>query len=199
VAGIVRDNPTVVSLEESAAQEFTGVYKISNTEDRVITKNGSQFYSQRTGGNKFEIFPYAMDAFYFKDSPTRMKFIRNAQGTIESVEVQGREYIAQKAIRTNKPIPLDRVVIALDKAIFDRYVGEYELAPGFIIKVWREGDEFKTQATGQQALDIFAESETKFFIKVVDAQLEFKSDDEGNVSEVVLFQGGRQMPGKKIK
>jgi CubicO group peptidase (beta-lactamase class C family) len=199
VAGINRQSPSAIQLDEPTAQEYIGVYKISNTEDRVITKKGSQFYSQRTGGNKFEIFPYAKDAFYFKDSPSRLKFIRNTEGKIESAEMKGREYVAQVATRTNKPLPVDRVEIALDNAIFDRYVGEYELAPGFIIKVWREENKFRTQATGQQPIDIFAESETKFFLKVIDAQLEFKQDDEGNVSELVLFQGGRQMLGKKIK
>jgi CubicO group peptidase (beta-lactamase class C family)/uncharacterized protein YneR len=199
VAGIKRDNLTAVSLDEPTAQEYVGVYKISNTEDRVITRNGSQFYSQRTGSNKFEIFPYAKDAFYFKDSPSRLKFVRNQEGKIESVEMKGREYVTQIAIRTNKSLPAERIEISLDHTVFDRYVGEYELAPGFIIKVWREENKFKTQATGQQPIDIFAESEVKFFLKVVDAQLEFKQDDEGNVSELVLFQGGRQMLGKRIK
>lgn len=199
VAGVKRDDLVPVSLSEQDAQEYVGVYKISNSEDRVITRNGTQFYSQRTGSSKFEIFPYAKDAFYFKDSPSRLKFIRNQEGKIESVEMKGREYVAQVATRTNKPLPVDKAEVAIDNAVFDRYVGEYELAPGFIIKVWREENKFKMQATGQQPLDVFAESETRFFLKVVDAQIEFKNDDEGNVSELVLFQAGRQMPGKKIK
>lgn len=44
-----------------------------------------------------------------------------------------------------------------------------------------------TQLTGQGKLPIFAQSETMFFLKVVDAQLEFAAD----ASSVVLHQGGR--------
>ena len=44
-----------------------------------------------------------------------------------------------------------------------------------------------TQLTGQGKLPIFAQSETMFFLKVVDAQLEFAAD----ASAVVLHQGGR--------
>ncbi len=47
--------------------------------------------------------------------------------------------------------------------------------------------------------EIFAETETKFFLKVVDAQVEFIKDASGTVTGIVLNQGGRQLPGKKIK
>jgi hypothetical protein len=56
-----------------------------------------------------------------------------------------------------------------------------------------------TQATGQAPLPIFPESETQFFLKVVDAQVRFNSDETGNVNSLTLFQGGREMPAKKVK
>jgi CubicO group peptidase (beta-lactamase class C family) len=199
VAGIKHNNHSVVSVNEQAAQEYVGVYKISENEERIISMKGNQFYSQRTGGPKFEIFPYVTDAFYFKDSPSRLRFIRNNEGKIEAMEMNGREFIAQVCIKTNKPVPQDKVEVEIDVAVFDKYVGEYELAPGFIIKVWRDDTLFKAQATGQPPFEIFAESESKFFLKVVDAQLEFKKDDLGKVTELVLQQGGNEMPGKKIK
>ena len=199
VSGVKMEFPTTVSLEESVAAEYAGVYQINEKEDRIITRRENQFFSQHSGGTKFEIFPYAKDAFYFKDSPSKLTFTRNSQGKIETVEMKGREYILQVAVRTNKQLPSDRTQIELDTTIFDRYAGEYELSPGFIIKVWREEKTFKAQATGQPFFEIFAESETKFFLKVVDAQLEFYKDESGSISSLTLFQGGRQMPGKKIK
>ena len=54
------------------------------------------------------------------------------------------------------------------------------------------------QLTGQPAFDIFPESETQFFLKVVDAQLSFVKDDKGQVTELILKQGGEQR-AKKVK
>jgi hypothetical protein len=48
-----------------------------------------------------------------------------------------------------------------------------------------------TQLGGQRALPLFAESETLFFLKVVDAQVEFVRDQTGAVTHVVMRQGGR--------
>jgi hypothetical protein len=56
-----------------------------------------------------------------------------------------------------------------------------------------------TRATGQGAFEIFAESETRFFLKVIDAQVEFVKDAAGMVTGMILFQNGRRTPGKKIK
>ncbi len=200
VAGISNaKEPETLSLTEAALEEYTGVYQISDKEDRIISRKGTQLFSQRTGGTKFEIYPYEKDAFFFKDSQARLNFFRNAEGKLDAVELKSRDFIPQRATRTNKPIPTGRTEIELAGEVFDAYTGEYELAPGFIIKVWREEKSFKAQATGQPAFDIFAESETRFFLKVVDAQVEFNKDDTGKVVSMTLFQNGAQVPGKKIK
>jgi D-alanyl-D-alanine carboxypeptidase len=52
VAGINKQTPTVISLEESVVGEYPGVYKISEKEERIITRKGNQFFSQRTVRNE---------------------------------------------------------------------------------------------------------------------------------------------------
>jgi CubicO group peptidase (beta-lactamase class C family) len=92
--------------------------------------------------------------------------------------------------------PKDVVVPA---SILETYVGDYQLAPNFILTVTKEGDKMITQATGQGKIEIFAESETKFYPKVMEAKIEFVKDESGKVSKLILNQGGRTMEAKKIK
>ena len=54
-----------------------------------------------------------------------------------------------------------------------------------------EGDQLITQITGQPKVPIFAESETMFYPKVVDAEIEFFRNEKGQVTHLVLHQGGR--------
>jgi hypothetical protein len=75
----------------------------------------------------------------------------------------------------------------------------YEIAPGFILTVTREGDRLMTQATGQQKVEVFPSSETEFFLKVVDARITFVRGPGGTVDELVLHQGGRDMQAKRRK
>src|SRR2546429_9750201 len=72
----------------------------------------------------------------------------------------------------------------------DLYVGSYQLAPNFVLKVTRDGDHFMTQATGQGWVEIFPEGDHDFVAKVVDAQITFVTDGHGHATELILHQGG---------
>ena len=45
----------------------------------------------------------------------------------------------------------------------------------------------------------FPESETRFFLKVVDVQVSFQRDDTGEVNQIIYHQGGQDMPGKRVE
>lgn len=63
--------------------------------------------------------------------------------------------------------------ITISAEIMDTYVGKYELSPGFIIAISRTEEQLFAQATGQPTIEIYPASETRFFIKEVDAQITF--------------------------
>ena len=104
----------------------------------------------------------------------------------------GRRRTTSAAICSTPPLPLTQnfppppaIAHARSRSIrrcFDRYVGRYQLAPAAIITVTRDGGRFLAQLTGQPAFEIFAESEKKFFLKVVDAQLTFEIDAQNKAS-----------------
>ena len=86
----------------------------------------------------------------------------------------------------------------LPDAVLQSYVGNYELKPGFILTVTKEGSQLKAQATGQPAFEIFPKSNTEFYVKVVTAQITFNQNNAGSVESLTLFQGGQEIIGKKI-
>lgn len=81
--------------------------------------------------------------------------------------------------------------------VLKQYAGEYELAPGFIITITVENDKIFGQATGQNKFEMFAEKENLFFLKVVEAKVEFKKDEKGVVKSLILYQNGQEIPGEK--
>ena len=95
------------------------------------------------------------------------------------------------------PEEIKSVEIAADT--LKKYAGEYQLAPNFVITVTVEDGKLMAQATGQPKFQLFAKSESEFFLTVVDAQVTFVKNDKGEVTSLVLHQGGRDTPGQKIK
>ena len=55
------------------------------------------------------------------------------------------------------------------------------------------------EPTGQGIFPLFAESETDFFLRVVNAQVSFTKNDTGEVTGLVLHQGGRDQPAPKAR
>lgn len=90
-----------------------------------------------------------------------------------------------------------KVAIELDPAIYEQYVGIYQLSPDFSIEIKTKDGKIYCQATGQGDLEMFPESETKFFLTKVDADITFVKDETGKVIKLILFQGGMEMPGIK--
>jgi hypothetical protein len=89
--------------------------------------------------------------------------------------------------------------IKVDPKLYDAYAGEYELAPGFTITVTHEGEKLMAQATSQPKFELFPASETDFYLKAVPAQVSFVKNEQGQVTQLILTQGGRKTPGKKIR
>ena len=112
---------------------------------------------------------------------------------------QGGRDMAAKRLAAEAPPAKERKEIALDGTVLDRYVGRYQLAPGFFVAITREGGQLFLQATGQGKAPMFAESETEFFLKVVDAQVTFVREGEGPASKLILHQNGMDLPAPRTE
>ena len=104
--------------------------------------------------------------------------------------------------------PRERVIVKVDPRVYDSYVGEYEIAPGFILVVTKEGDKLMSQAmprplppsaAGQPKSEMFPESETTFFVKDADATFTFIKNNNGQVIQVNIQRTTRLFPARKIK
>jgi CubicO group peptidase (beta-lactamase class C family) len=94
--------------------------------------------------------------------------------------------------------PPRRSIAKIDPRIFDSLVGSYEIEPDFVLTFRREGKRFVSQATGQEPVEVFPQSEHEYFAKVVDALISFEMNDQGQAIALTLHQGGRDMPGKRL-
>lgn len=93
--------------------------------------------------------------------------------------------------------PKQHTAIDVSSDVLARYVGTYQLAPAMTLEVTMKDGALYVQPTNQPTFRLWPESETDFFLKEVDAQVTFKRDAQGNVTGLVLHQGGQDMPAPK--
>jgi CubicO group peptidase (beta-lactamase class C family) len=95
--------------------------------------------------------------------------------------------------------PVVRKTVTVPNEVLDSYVGEYELSPQMKVVISRRDNTLYAQGTGQGEVGLYPEANNKFFLKVVDANIEFISDNTGKITKFILHQSGQTMDAKKVK
>ncbi len=157
-----------------------GWFIMEKEEDTIIWHGGL------TGG-------YATFSGFSKNQNIGVIVLSNSVANIDDIGM----HILDSA--TELITPKLYTVVEVDDSILENYVGDYELVPGFILSITKEGSQLSAQATGQGINPIFPESEKRFFLKIVDAQIEFNLDEKGEVESLTLFQAGQEIVGKKLE
>jgi CubicO group peptidase (beta-lactamase class C family) len=104
------------------------------------------------------------------------------------------KYLKDMGVKVEEP-----AAIKVSKEILEMYTGKYEVAPSFIITITVEGEQIFAQASGQPKFEIYPESDDTFYLKVVEAKIKFNKDITGKCTGLTLYQGGREIPGKKTE
>ncbi len=150
----------------------------------VQTANGRRVVQHGGGIEGFNTF-----LAYYPDTRLTVAVLANINGEVPGqIAAKLADVAFGRAVQTTS----ERTAIPLPVATLSKYVGTYELAPGAHMMIRLAGDHLTTQLTGQQQIPLFAESETKFFMKVVDAQVEFFTDASGAVTHAVMYQNGHE-------
>lgn len=183
-----------VELDPAYAATLAGTYDFADGSTRIITVEGSQLYSQRPGGSRFKIFPQTRTLFSFESGFTVLEFSLD-QGNVKEVVFRDRSGKSLRGVVSTRPAEA-RVEVALGPEVLKRYVGTYELMPGFNLVISLENNRLMSQATGQAKVELFASSETKFFLKVEAVDVEFTSNAAGTY-DLVVYQGGQKLAGKR--
>lgn len=196
--GLPTEKPKPVLLPAATLDEYVGVYRIADDDRRIVRRAGDRLTIERTGGSRSELQAAARDHFVYPNGESELRFLRDAPGTVTAQQYIPRFGPIRVSEKTADPIPADKQAVRVDPKVFDAYLGTYELTPSLAIVVSRDGDRLIGSPSGQKPVELHPLSETRFFIKEVDAEVEFVRDETGKVGKLVLYQGG-ELEGKRVK
>lgn len=141
----------------------------------------SRWHNGGTGG-------YASMMVVIPDSGIAVVVLSNT-GAYNQITTLGEQLAAIVAGKNLTP-PILRQQVSVDPAVLQSYVGVYSFNPVVALTITYENGSLKAQMTGQDAYPLSPESESKFFFKVVDAQVSFVKDSAGQVEKLILHQNG---------
>ena len=177
-------NPVVQMLPEESPGTFYG-YGL------VIDNHLGQKRVQHNGG----ISGFASSLSYYPDENLTIAVLSNLE-TAPSGQIAND----LAAIALNQPyeIPEQKEPIALDPALYEKYIGNYQLLPEMQVEISVDNDQLIAQATGQDSFVLYPTSETEFFAQAVDITVTFSLTETGTVEGFTLTQMGQELFAPKI-
>lgn len=186
-----------ITLAPGVLDHYVGQYALAPGFILTVRREGPQLMAQATGQPAAPIYPESKTEFFYKVIDAQITFTLGPDGVATGLVLHqnGRNLPAKKI---GSPPPTQPKAILLPASALEKFVGKYQLTPDFFITITQSGVQLSAQATNQPAFPIYPESANEFFLKVVDAQITFQIDSAGRVTDLVLHQGGRDMPGKRV-
>jgi CubicO group peptidase (beta-lactamase class C family) len=133
---------------------------------------------------------------YYPESKVMVAVLGNLNGPTPQ-QIAGR--LGAVAHGDAVTLQSERKEITLDVEVLRRYVGAYEMSPGTAMLITLDNNQLVSKLGNQPAVPIFPLAETRFFPKVVDAELEFSGRDaQGRATHLTLHQNGRDMVAKRL-
>jgi hypothetical protein len=132
---------------------------------------------------------------YFPDSRITVAVLANVNGNAPTLIAEQLGRLAHgDTVRTNT----ERTQIELPRGKLEGLVGSYELTPMATMVITVEGNQLVSRLGSQPAIPLFAETETKFFPRVVEAEMEFELGADGKAAALVLRQNGQQRRAPRL-
>ena len=185
-----------IEIPNSILQRYAGIYENEAGDPFVISVEDGKLFAQRGRNPSTLVKAFEPNKFFFDDPMIMVEFSAGQEGEIDQLIIRSRS--GNESWKKTDKMALIDPAIQVNEEILEMYTGEYEMTPQFAFTVTREKQQLFLQATDQDRLEMFAEAENKFFLKVNDARFEFVNES-GQITKVIMRQGGRTAEAMKIK
>jgi hypothetical protein len=206
--------PPAIKPDPTNFKDYAGVYELQAMSGRLVSNSSSKkmyfyitrkkdtLFVQTTGGSPAPLVPIAKDAFISSDNGAdslfyaTYHFLRGDNGKVKAMKIKGalNMLMARTEPKTNLPLPKKKKAIHLPANVLQQYAGKYVYTGGahFIINITVKSDKmYITSSLRQTPDELFPASKTKFFSKVVDAEIDFTKNKNGKVTGLIAHRTGK--------
>jgi CubicO group peptidase (beta-lactamase class C family) len=197
-----------VAVSPAVLAQYVGTYTLANGQNFVITLVGGKLVSRLALQDDLPIFAESESKFFAKALDAQFTFVRDPQShAVDHLVLfqNGADHIAKRAP--------DHATIVLPPAVLAAYSGVYqmdlkvvyptgatEVRPPANVTVKTEGDHLTFQfGDGAPFIPIFAENETTFYPKAMEAKVSFSRDNATQaITGIIYTVAGHDRFGKKL-
>ena len=192
-----------IEIQRSLRGDANRVLSAAMTKQMLVAGQGKYGLGLEIGGSPENPF-FAHGGINQGFEGVLVTYQRSGDGAVVMTNAQGGQRLANDILRSIASVygwpdfhPMVRATVRVDPSILATYTGIYKLKPAFSMAIMLENGQLMAQATHQHKFPVFPESQSMFFFKAIDARIEFFSEENGQISHLVLHQNGNDMRGER--
>lgn len=181
-----------LAVDENTLKSYTGRYDYGRGAVLIVSLDGRQLNAQMTGQPMFPIFPSSKNEFNWKVVEAKVKFETDESGNVTHLihNQNGQQLKAQKL--------KDETPVQVNPAIFEKYVGKYDLGNQAVIEVLTDGDKLMFIGPNLPKYQLLPASDTEYFAREANVRITFKVNESGSVDAIDLNNSGALTTAKRI-
>lgn len=190
--------PAAVPVASEDLDRLVGTYRGSDVGTFEVARDQRGLRAQIPGFEKMVLVP--VGPLTFRAGLLTWSFVFEAGPDGRASRVRIRDWkLNDLAERVVPAESLPRPIVAVEGAVLDACVGEYESLNGVLARVERAGDHLTVSPTGQPGVHIFPASPAEFFSKDGAIQYTLVKDVHGAVAGYLRAAGGgRPVPARRL-
>lgn len=178
-----------IELSPKILSKYTGTYFNANGEKYYVFYRDVQLQFQAAGEPSLKVFAITEHHFDSKSIPIEIEFSDNGTDSSQSFTLyqNGKEITATRKKNQLSTTPAQ----APDKYSLSQFEGTFKIRPGFYITLTKVDNRLSAQISGQEENQAKHLGKAKYYIKALDANIEFIPDSDGDFNTLKIFQSGR--------
>jgi CubicO group peptidase (beta-lactamase class C family) len=177
-------------ISEASLKKMTTPFKDNYAFGLFIGDSSGHKMISHAGG----IEGFNTSLHYYPDDKLTVVVLANLNGDTGAIA----NNLGKLALGLPVTLPSERKEVSVSPSVLAEYAGTYAMTPTVNNVVTVEDGHLMTKLGDQPKLQLYAESDSKFFLKAVDAEVEFFRDPTTHaVTHLTIYQGGGSHEGKK--
>ncbi|HEY6413666.1 MAG TPA: serine hydrolase [Edaphobacter sp.] len=177
-------------INEASLKKMTTPFKDGYAFGLAISDNNGHKMISHAGG--IEGFNTSLN--YYPEEKLTVVVLANLNGDAGGIAAN----VGKVALGQSVTLASERKEVSVSPALLGDYAGTYAMTPTLDNVITMEDGHLMTKLGNQPKVQLFPESDSKFFLKVVDAEIEFFRDPTTHtVTHLTIYQGGGSHEGKK--
>jgi CubicO group peptidase (beta-lactamase class C family) len=180
-----------IQLPDDALKKYAGIYELDPDRNMVISFSNNTLTARLGTQTEKNLLAETPNRFFVNDIDGELEFEQDSSGAVTALVLR------QDGAEGRAPRLPERTEVKLSDEVLRRHAGTYQIAPGVEVVFTLENGFLMAKPPSDPKQELYPQSETRFFFKTFNAEVEFVQNQSGKTTGLVFRNAGQTVQASR--